>query len=131
MQIPTKGLAIALSAAAVTAGVSWLFSQSVPRASAAPATAPTSGRIAGHPDFSGVWEANNTANWDLLTHEARPLVAQQGLTPGSVVPAAPVIALGSMAWMPGGLGVVEGDAIPYQPWAAQRKKDNQEHWIDR
>ena len=44
----------------------------------------TSGRIAGKPDFSGIWEANNTANWDLLTHKARPMVAQQGLTPGSV-----------------------------------------------
>jgi hypothetical protein len=131
MQIPTKGWAIALSAAAVTVGVSWLFVQSPAPASAAPVAAPSSGRIAGHPDFNGIWEANNTANWDLLTHEARPLVAQPGLTPGSVVPAAPVVALGSMAWMPGGLGVVEGDSIPYQPWAAQRRKENQEHWIDR
>src|SRR5215469_7207621 len=125
MQIPTKGLAIALSAAAVTAGVSWLFSQSVPRASAAPVTAPAAGRIAGHPDFSGVWEANNTANWDLLTHEARPLVAQAGLTPGSVVLAAPVVGLGSIGWVPAGQGIVEGEEIPYLPWAAARKKENQ------
>lgn len=125
-----KGCAIALSAAAVTAGVFMLFSQRVTPVSAA--VEPTLGRIAGHPDFSGVWEANNTANWDLETHQSRPMVAQAGFTPGTVVPAAPVLALGSIAWVPSGLGVVEGDGtIPYQPWAAQRKKENEEHWIDR
>jgi hypothetical protein len=91
----------------------------------------TAGRIAGKPDFSGIWEANNTANWDLLTHKARPMVAQQGLTPGSVVSGAPVVALGSIGWVPSGLGVVDGDEIPYKPWAAARKKDNLEHWLDR
>jgi len=88
-------------------------------------------RIAGKPDFSGIWEANNTANWDLLTHEARPMVGQPGFLPGSTVLAAPVLALGSIGWVPGGLGIVEGNEIPYQPWAAQRKKENQEHWLDR
>ena len=39
--------------------------------------------------------------------------------------------LGSIGWVPGGLGVVEGEEIPYQPWAAARKKENQEHWLDR
>src|SRR5437899_670060 len=88
-------------------------------------------RTAGHPDFSGIWEANNTANWDLQTHAARPLIAQPGLTPNSVVLAAPVVGLGAIGWVPGGLGVVEGDEIPYQPWAAARKKENLEHWMDR
>jgi hypothetical protein len=59
------------------------------------------------------------------------MVAQQGLTANSVVPAAPVLALGSIGWVPSGLGVVEGDEIPYQPWAAARKKENLAHWIDR
>jgi len=81
-------------------------------------------RIAGKPDFNGIWEANNTANWDLQTHAARPMVAQDGLTPGSQVLAAPVVGLGSIGWVPGGLGVVEGDEIPYQPWAAAKKKEN-------
>src|SRR5258705_5509975 len=48
-------------------------------------------RIAGKPDFNGIWQANNTANWDLQTHGARPMVAQPGLTPGSMVLAAPVV----------------------------------------
>jgi hypothetical protein len=101
---------------------------------AAPASAADPGvlaRIGGKPDFSGIWEANNTANWDLQTHEARPMVAQQGLTPNSVVPAAPVLALGSIGWVPAGLGIVEGEEIPYLPWAAARKKENLEHWMDR
>src|SRR5262245_54467883 len=33
----------------------------------------------GKPDFSGIWQTNSTANWDLQTHEARPMVAQPGV----------------------------------------------------
>src|SRR4051812_2245285 len=84
---------------------------------AAPAWSQSKGlpRIAGKPDFNGIWQANNTANWDIQNHSPRPIVAQPGLTPGSVVLAAPVVALGSLGWVPGGLGVVEGDEIPYLP----------------
>jgi hypothetical protein len=88
-------------------------------------------RVSGKPDFSGIWQANNTANWDLQTHEARPMVGQPGLLPNSVVLAAPVLGLGAIGWVPPGQGVVEGDEIPYQSWAAQRKKENLEHWMDR
>src|SRR5215469_8120039 len=124
-----KGCAVAVTAAAVTAGIFSLVTQSAAPASAAgPDTPP---RLGGKPDFNSNWEANNTANWDLQNHDARPMVAQQGLTPNSVVLAAPVLALGSIGWVPGGMGVVEGDVIPYQPWAAARKKENQDHWIDR
>ena len=85
----------------------------------------------GKPDFSGIWQANTTANWDLQTHEARPMVAQPGVYPDVPVLAAPVVALGSLGWIPPGLGVVEGDEIPYQPWAAQRKRENAANWLDR
>jgi hypothetical protein len=88
-------------------------------------------RIGGRPDFNGVWQANNTANWDLETHPARPLVGQQGLTANSVILAAPVVGLGTLGWVPGGIGVVEGGPIPYLPWAAARKKENLANWIDR
>jgi hypothetical protein len=124
-----KGCAIAVSMAAVTAVLFSLVTRSSAQAPAA--GQPGLARIAGKPDFSGIWEANNTANWDLQTHEARPMVAQAGYTPGSVVLAAPVVGLGSIGWVPGGLGVVEGEEIPYQPWAAARKKENLEHWMDR
>ena len=85
----------------------------------------------GKPDFSGIWQANSSANWDLLTHEERPMVAQSGVYPDVPVLAAPVVALGAVGWIPADRGVVEGDEIPYQPWAAARKKENAEHWLDR
>ena len=53
----------------------------------------------GHPDLSGIWQVMNTADWDIQDHQARPDA-------------------------PAGLGVVEGDQIPYQSWAAAKKKEN-------
>ena len=85
----------------------------------------------GKPDFSGIWQTNSTANWDLQTHEARPMVAQAGVYPDVPVPAAPVVALGTVGWVPPGLGVVQGGEIPYQPWAARRKQENAANWLDR
>ena len=46
------------------------------------------------PDLSGIWQANNTANWDLEPHEARM---------------GPVVALAAAFSVPPGLGVVDGD----------------------
>lgn len=85
----------------------------------------------GKPDFSGIWETNSTANWDLLTHATRPMVAQAGVYPDVPVLAAPVVALGTVGWVPPGIGVVEGDEIPYQPWAVDRKRENAANWLDR
>jgi hypothetical protein len=89
----------------------------------------------GKPNFSGVWQANNEANWDLQPHQARPgAVTQRGVYPYpyAEVPAAPVLALGAAAGVPGSLGVVQGDAqIPYTPDALARKQENAAHWIDR
>jgi hypothetical protein len=53
----------------------------------------------GRPDLSGIWQVMNTAEWDIQDHQARPDA-------------------------PAGLGVVEGDQIPYQAWAAAKKKEN-------
>src|SRR5689334_7784662 len=91
-----------------------------------------SGRMPdGHPNFNGIWQAMNTANWDLLPHGVRPAVAQQGVYANHPVLAAPVVALGSVGVVPAGPGVVDGDEIPYKPDAAAMKKDNGEHWLDR
>ena len=49
------------------------------------------------PNFSGLWQALNEANWDLQAHEARAgAVTQPGVYPYDYarVPAAPVLALG-------------------------------------
>jgi hypothetical protein len=45
------------------------------------------------------------------------------------IPAPPVVALGAVGSVAGGNGVVEGDEIPYQPWAAEKKKENQANWL--
>jgi hypothetical protein len=89
----------------------------------------------GKPNFNGVWQALNEANWDLQAHDARAgAVTQPGVYPYPYarVPAAPVLALGAAGGVPASVGVVSGDGqIPYTADAAARKKDNAEHWIDR
>ena len=70
----------------------------------------------GKPNLTGVWETMNTANWDIQAHVAR---------------AGPVVALGAAFSVPPGLGVVDGNEIPYQPWAAAKKKENGENWLTR
>ena len=70
--------------------------QSSASAAAVPRTAD------GTPDLSGVWQAMNTAAWNIQDHAAYKDV-------------------------PAGLGVVEGNTLPYQPWAAAKQKDNLAH----
>jgi len=62
----------------------------------------------GKPNLNGIWQALNTANWDLQTHG----------------PSAGPAALGAIGATPPGLGVVEGGEIPYLPQAAEKKKQN-------
>src|SRR5688572_7891869 len=84
----------------------------------------------GKPDLNGIWQALNTANYDIEAHMARPAMA---LRPGPYgpVPAAPVLALGAVGAVPPGMGVVEGGPIPYKPEALAKKKENQEKWLER
>jgi hypothetical protein len=89
-------------------------------------------RIDGHPNLAGVWQVANEANWDIEAHGALPApITQVGVHPLALVAAAPFVALGAVASVPGSIGVVEGGAIPYQEWARAQQKDNKEHWLDR
>ena len=89
----------------------------------------------GKPNISGVWQVISEANWDLQAHDARAgAVTQHGVYPYEYasVPAAPVLALGAAAIVPGSVGVVQGDGqIPYTTDAAKKKAENAASWIDR
>jgi hypothetical protein len=87
-------------------------------------------RLNGKPDLNGIWQAINTANWDIQAHSARPALAMR---PGPVVPipAKEVIAFGAVGAVPSGLGVVEGNELPYTPDALKKKQENQENWLTR
>jgi hypothetical protein len=129
MRSAGSAVSLLVAAAIVTAAVAISMTQAREQSAA------TASRVAGKPNFSGIWQANNEANWDLQAHEARPAaVTQPGVYPYEYarVPAAPVLALGSAGGVPGSLGVVQGDGeIPYKPEALAIRKENAEHWIDR
>jgi hypothetical protein len=63
----------------------------------------------GKPDLNGIWQALNSANWDIQDHSMGP---------------GPLVALGAAGAIPPGLGVVVGNEIPYLPAAAAKKKEN-------
>ena len=82
----------------------------------------------GKPNLSGVWQVMNRANFDIEAHPARAAMAlREG--PFGPVPAKEVVALGAVGAVPAGLSVVEGGTIPYQDWALETKRKNQEHWL--
>ena len=67
----------------------------------------------GHADLSGIWQAMNSANWDLEDHSPH-----QG----------PTEILGAIASEPPGQSVVVGgEPIPYKPEALAKKKANFEN----
>ena len=84
----------------------------------------------GKPDLNGVWQVLNTANYNLLAHPARAGLAMRA-GPHGPVPAAEVLALGAVSAVPAGLGVVEGETIPYTPEARATQQDNAAHWLER
>ena len=116
-----RDFVIALGTTALVSAALWM---------AAPAStqAARPARVAGKPNLNGIWQALNTANYELTSHNARAAMAMQ---PGPVVPvpATPVLALGAVGSVPGGIGVVEGDEIPYLPAAAAQQKKNQANWL--
>ena len=86
---------------------------------AAAAQAPTykAARLAGtdRPNLDGLWQALTEANWDIQAHAAQPGPPQ----------------FGALYAEPAGPGIVEGNEIPYQPWAMAKKKENFEKRLTR
>src|SRR5215467_8388594 len=58
-----------------------------------------------YPDLNGLWQSINEGNWDIQAHAAQPGPPQ----------------FGSLFAEPAGAGIVEGNEIPYQPWALAKK----------
>jgi hypothetical protein len=71
--------------------------------------------IGGHPNFNGVWQALNTAYWNLETHNAEALDE--------------FWAMGAIAAIPAGKTVIKGDGkIPYLPQALEQRNKNRASW---
>jgi hypothetical protein len=110
--MPNRSLIATSAALLLAAGVSMAQAPQTP-APVRPAAAPAyrAPRTAdGKPNLNGIWQAMNTANWDLEAHSATP---------------SPFKELGTTGAIPGGTGVVEGGTIPYLPDALKKKKENQ------
>ncbi len=118
-----RGLLVAGVAGVAIAAFSWSPLTGQTRTPSIP-------RLNGKPDLNGIWQTLNTANWDIQAHMARPALAMR---PGPVVPvpAKEVLAFGAVGSVPSGVGVVEGDEIPYRPEALAKKNENQENWLTR
>ena len=65
----------------------------------------------GKPDLNGLWQAMNSANYDIQAHTAK---AALQMRPGPVVPvpAKEILAMGAVGSVPSGAGVVEGTLMP-------------------
>lgn len=59
--------------------------------------------------LNGIWQAMNSADWDLEPHAAQ---------------AGQLVALGAEGAEPPRTGVVEGGSIPYLPEALRKKQEN-------
>ncbi|MBN1238853.1 MAG: hypothetical protein JXB36_10150 [Gammaproteobacteria bacterium] len=71
-------------------------------------------RIAGKPNLNGIWQAMNTAHWNLEGHSAQQLEE--------------FWQLGALAAIPAGQSVVVGGEIPYRPEALEKREENRAGW---
>ena len=105
-------------------------------ASAAPARTAKAAHAAaargpgGHPDLNGVWEVLDDAGWNIEPHAASSaLQTVQG--PAGPVPDHRIVALGAVASVPPGDGVVVGGTIPYKPEKLKQREENRLHYLER
>jgi hypothetical protein len=93
---------------AMTTGAAIMLAVTAARAQDRPA------RIGGRPNINGIWQAINTAYWNLEDHSA------EGLKP--------FWQLGAIAAIPAGQSVVRGGTIPYTPEALAKRNANRAKW---
>jgi hypothetical protein len=126
MRNRSRDFVIAGATAVVLAGAWWATIPVEGQGTAAAYRAPRAAD--GKPDLNGIWQAINTANYDIQMHMARPALAVRP-GPYGPVPATAVLALGAVGAVPPGMGVVDGNELPYLPAALEQKKKNQENWL--
>src|SRR5690606_36624437 len=71
-------------------------------------------RIAEHPNLNGIWQAANTAYWNLEAHSAEALEK--------------FWELGALGAIPAGQSVVVGGTIPYKPEKLAQREENRANW---
>src|SRR5258705_9910055 len=120
---------MAVSTLVAAAAITWAASiqGQAPAAAPAPRQAPAAPRPAaaapaarqpaaggrtedGRPNLNGIWQAVNTANWNIEAHQAEA-------GPHNDI-------MGAWGAEPAGMGIVEGGTIPYKPEALKRKEAN-------
>ena len=71
-------------------------------------------RVGGKPNLNGIWQARNSANWNLEAHPAEAIDE--------------FWQLGALASIPAGRSVVVGGTIPYRPDALAQRDENRAGW---
>ncbi len=131
MRKPLSGAMVAMALAAAVALTVTTAAQQGRQGGAAPAApagqgrgaAPAQGRgavqqpdrIAGRPNLNGIWQAINTANWNLEDHSASATAFWQ---------------LGAISAIPAGQSVIvdNNGVIPYTPAGLKKRAENQAGW---
>ena len=86
-----------------------------PQRGAQPAQTARPARVGGHPNFNGVWQAINSANWNLEAHSVSGL--------------SQFWQLGAIASIPAGKSMLkDGGKIPYKPEALKQRDENRAKW---
>lgn len=70
--------------------------------------------LGGHPNLNGIWQALNSAHWNLEAHNAEALDA--------------FWQMGAIAAIPAGTSVVREGTIPYLPDALELRNQNRANW---
>jgi hypothetical protein len=70
--------------------------------------------INGRPNFNGIWQAINTANWNLEAHSAEAIDKAWHF--------------GAIAAIPAGKSVIKEGTIPYLPEALAKRDENRANW---